>query len=270
MYEVTENSTQFGNDTPHGYSTPHRYPHPEGDESITSVFAGLVRELYPTGRAWVMPEKGVFENLHKALNVSFLRLIDDCRSTINSTFPDNENFTAEDAALWEYRLGLFINPSVDLELRKMAIQRKMAYPSNVKARQHPLFIQHQLQIAGFDVYIHENIFYEDAPVLSDEVSVLVYKTPSEISEISLESVQHGEPTQHGAQHGAVGFDVIANHISDETYGIGEGNLWASFFIGGQELGQMAEVPENRKREFKELVLKLKPAHTVAFSFINYV
>jgi len=33
---------------------------------------------------------------------------------------------------------------------------------------------------------------------------------------------------------------------------------------------MATIAANRQEEFRELVLKLKPAHLVAFTFINFV
>jgi len=220
----------------------------------------LSTQLYPTGRVWYGPENGVFENLHKAINLSFARLIADARLFLDSLFPDNENFTQEDATLWEYRLGLITNESLDLELRKSAIKRKLGYPNNVKARQNELFIEHQLQLAGFNVWVHPNI----PP----------YQTPGDINLLSINGVQHGEPTQHGAgtQHGSDGYDVIANSIREvESYAIGSlDNLWATFFIGGENLGDMATIPQQRLREFKELVIKLKPAHLVAFTFINYV
>lgn len=258
MYEVTKNSTQFGYNTPHGYKTPHKYPFTEG-ETRTELMLNLVRQLYPTGRAFIIPEGGVWENLHKAINTSFLRLITDALLTIDANIPDNENFSLEDAKVWEYRLGLFENPPIPLQERMKAIRRKMAYPSNIIARQHPLFIQHQLQLAGFNVYIHENKFYENGE--------LVHKQPDEIIDLGFEPTQHGGGTQHGVQHGSAGFELIANKIGAESYGVG--NLWATFFIGGEQLGEMATVPEVRKREFRELVLKLKPAQTAAWLFIEY-
>lgn len=220
MYQVTKNSTQFGYKTPHGFRTPHKYPFTEGDIR-TEVLFGLVRQLYPTGRAFNIPENSTFEKLHKGLNVGFLRLVTDALLTLDANIPDNDNFTAEDAKVWEYRLGLFEEPNIPLSERMKAIRRKMAYPSNVSARQHPLFIQHQLQQAGFNVYIHENKFYEDGE--------LVYKLPDDIIDLGFEPTQHGPPTQHGTvQHGAAGFEVIANKIGTESYGVGEGNEWATF------------------------------------------
>lgn len=256
-YEITNNSTIYGLGTPHGLGVPHRYPTVQG-ENLTDIMAGLARQLYPTGRAWWMQNNGVFDNLHKAINRSFIRVLNDSDLTIDSCFPDNDNFDSNDATLWEYRLGLTTNTSISLGLRKDAILRKMAYPKGIEARQNKLFIENQLRLAGFDVYVHENL----PP----------YQTPAEIVALSLELTQHGGGTQHGlgTQHGYVNFDVIANEaIVVESFSVGS-NLWSTFFICGENLGEMASVPSTRLVEFKELVLKLKPAHTVCFTFINFV
>lgn len=243
--------------TVHSLLTPHKLP----NESATQldILRDLSVQLYPTGRAWYRPENGAFQNFHDAVNISFVRLLEDMQSFIDSTFPDNPNFTVDDAALWEFRLGLITNTSISLEDRKQALIRKLGHPNNIKARQHPFFIQEQLQLAGFDVYVHEN--------------TIPYQTPEDINSVSPDENQHGGDSQHGDgfSHGGNNFDVIANSIEpSEQYSVGgNANLWATFFIGGQVLGDMATVPASRLREFKELVIKLKPAHTVAFTFINY-
>ena len=65
---------------------------------------------------------------------------------------------------------------------------------------------------------------------------------------------------------------IANDVNEENYSIGGNeNLYATFFIASPvSLLEKGTVSNNRKKEFKELVLKLKPAHLVAFTFINYI
>lgn len=257
-YIVTDKSTPHGSDTPHGYSTPHKYP--ETTATISKLLLALTKNLYPTGRAWYMPENGSFENLHKAIDLSYARLWQDAKDTINSSLPDNDGFDEDDADLWEYRLGLITNELVPIEDRRTAILRKFAYPANVQPRQHPLYIESQLQAAGFDVYIHEN--------------VKPYQTPSDIIAVNLTNVQHGIPTQHGdaTQHGSGSFNVIANNLDpNEIFNIGgDDKLWATFFIAGAALPDMAEVAIERQAEFRELVLKLKPAHTIAFTLINFL
>lgn len=243
--------------TEHGLQTPHKLP--SDVPTQTDILRDLSVQLYPTGRAWYMPENGVFQSLHDAINLSFTRFINANTQTIDSAFPDNDNFSVDDAELWEYRLGLITNISTPLDDRKQAIIRKLGHPNNIKARQHPNFIQSQLQLAGFDLYVHEN--------------TPPYQSPSDIIALNLNNTQHGGNSQHGnsEQHGSDNFQVIANSIEPlEDYAVGNGNLWASFYIGGATLGATANVPANRERELRELVIKLKPAHTVAYIFINFV
>lgn len=257
-YEVTNKSTAHGENTPHGFNTPHKFP--VATTPLTKILLLLTKNLYPTGRAWIMPEKSELKNLHDSFNTSYARLVLDANATIDSTIPDNDGFDIDDIGLWEFRLGLISNPLVPIDDRRQAVLRKLAYPANVKARQHPLYIESQLQTAGFDVFIHEN--------------TKPYQTPEDIISVSALNVQHGEPTQHGdaTQHGSGSFDVIANSLDpNEIFNIGgDDKLFATFFIGGLNLGDIAEVPIERQIEFRELVLKLKPAQTVAFTLINFV
>jgi len=262
-YEVTEKSTVHGTGTPHGFQTPHRFP-VDPNVDLSFIMSDLANRLYPTGRAFNMPKGGVMDSFHSAVNVSFIRVLNDSMSTINSVLPDNNDFNEDDCSLWEYRYGLVTNQTIDIVERRKAIFRKMSRGRNVKARQHKNYIEYQLREAGFDVYVHENGFIE--------MGVKVYKTPEEITLTSPLDIQHGGVLQHGlgAQHGSAGSAVIANSAEpNESYSVG-GNLWATFFIGGATLGDVADVPANREYEFRELVLKLKPAHLVAFTFLNFV
>lgn len=265
MYEVTNKSTVFGYDTPHGATTPHKMPTANNSVDFVDIMANLSRQLYPTGRAWWMPYNGVFDNLHKAINRSFIRVVEASNSLIDSTIPDNENFTIYDIELWEYRLGITSNDLISNDNRILAIKRKLSYRANSRYRQSKSFIEFQLRQAGFDVYVHENKYFDGGE--------WKYYTPNEISNISTTEIQHSDSLQHGGgtQHGFSSFDLIANEaVIKESFSIGSGNLWATFFIGGENLGDVATVPASRLLEFKELVLKLKPAHLVAFTFINYV
>ena len=252
--------TQHGINSDYGLKTPHKYPSSSvrtEDDIIVTELTNLVDELYPTGRAFYKPKGGTFDLLHDAINLSFLRFINEYTNLINASIPDNENFTKEDASFLEYKYGLTDRTGNDLDFRKSALRRKIGHPNNIKARQGRSFIEDQLRISGFNVRVFEN--------------TPPYKTPSEVGGTIVDTTQHGEDTQHGEGtfHGGVTFEVIANKIDpDESYGVGD-NLWASFFIGGNELGQTAVIPESRRDEFRELVLKLKPAHLAAYIFVNF-
>ena len=256
-------NTQHGENTKFGLNTPHKYPSKNEDKNN---FLDLAINLYPTGSVWNMSEESFLRKLHSGFNISFLRLKKQADSIINKTYPDNQEFEEEDCLYWENKLGLMTNGNLSLNLRKDIILRKMTFPRNFKARQGILYLQEQLDVYGFDCKIYENKFF-------DSNGNLYQKTAMEIFGNSPSVIQHDEDIQHGGgtQHGSGNFDVIANNHLDENFPIGgDENLWATFFIAAKNsMYEKGNVPLSRKREFRELILKLKPAHLVAFLFINY-
>jgi uncharacterized protein YmfQ (DUF2313 family) len=247
-------------------------------------FLKLSKQLFPTGLAFKMSEGSYLEKFNLALAHGKSRVYEDAISILNAILPDNANFTEEDATAWERRLGLITNPLVSLEDRKKAILRKMNHPGTIPARQHYLYLQQQLQLAGFDVYVHENIpavdpieaiidvgFGPHGEILhGDDVfhgdSFSVYADLYQYVEHGM--IEHGE-----ANHGEYFFkNKVVNHLSasdDLTFSVGD-NYKASFFIGGETKGTFANVDAERETEFRQLILKIKPVQTVAFLFINYI
>lgn len=225
----------------------------------------LSRQLLPTGRAFRMPFGGEFEKLMKGLARSEARAHDDALSILDSALPDNNNFSTADAAQWERRLGLITNSSVSLSDRKMAIKRKMAHPGSIRARQNYLYIEDQLQAAGFDVYVYENRFpYGDGSYYT--------LTPEQVLGTGGLDVQLGDSQLGDSQLGGNIENKIINYIDEDTdssFSVGS-NLRFTFFIGGPYLGDYASVPEIRKDEFRQLILRLKPVQCVGYLFINYV
>jgi hypothetical protein len=227
----------------------------------------LTRQFFPTGRAFNVKEGSFKFRLHRALDLSMAQAIDDAKSILDSVLPDNANFTVEDARQWEHRLGLITNELVSLDNRKAAIERKMNHPGTISARQHYLYLQGQLQAVGFDVYVHENRF----PLGGGAYET---KTPEEVTGGSApKQLQHGNPPQHGdGQHGDGSWNLVVNNLDedlDSTFNIGS-NLKSTFFIGGPYVGDYADVDANRKLEFRQMILKIKPVQTVGFLFINYI
>ena len=56
---------------------------------------------------------------------------------------------------------------------------------------------------------------------------------------------------------------------DATFNEG-GSLVATFYIGGEIFGTLADVPTERKNEFRQLILQLKEVNTIAYLLINYI
>jgi hypothetical protein len=66
--------------------------------------------------------------------------------------------------------------------------------------------------------------------------------------------------------------LVANKITqigDIGFDVGSKKR-RTFFIGGETVGSFANVDANREKEFRELILKIKPVQTIGFLFINYV
>jgi hypothetical protein len=231
---------------------------------LTNI-SSLARQLFPTGRAFKMAENSYLESLMYALSLSENRAYNDALSIQNSILPDNSEFTSDDATDWERRLGMIVNPLVDLELRKLAIRRKINHPGNIKARQHYLYIEGQLRAAGFDVYVYENRFPYGGSYYTRSLFDI-------IGGVGIDALQYGDSQYGDSQYGGTYSNIIANYIDeiiDSNFAISS-NLRCTFFIGANPLGQFANVPIERKQEFRQLILKLKPTQMVGYLLINYI
>lgn len=250
--------------------------------TVFNKIKSLIKQLLPTGRAFRMPIGGDGDKLIEATADGLARTYNDIQSTLDAILPDNSNFTEDDATDWEIRLGMIVNPDVDLEIRKSAIIRKMNHPGTIRARNSADYFQDQLHQAGFtDLFVHANndylSIYEILSIdgnfqlgdfqLGDQQLADVYSFFSDcFALIQLGDYQLGQ-WQLGSYKWC---DIIANHIDksiDEDFYIG--NDKRTFIIGGETFGSFGELETSRLNEFRQLVLRLKPVESVAINLINY-
>lgn len=203
----------------------------------------LTKQLFPTGRAWKIPYGSNIYKLLYALGKSEQRALQFAINTLDRILPDNDNFTADDAAEWERRLAINAGTGyIPLEIRKSTILRKYQFPGGFLNRQNYRYIEAQLQLAGYDVTVTENT----DPIPST--------SPIEHSL----STEHSLLTVHGS---AIVGDIIANSIK-----IGENinidTQLGVFYIDGS-------IPQNSIEGFRLLVLTLKPVNTVALLRLTY-
>jgi hypothetical protein len=246
---------------------------------VIGKIISLTDQLYPKGRAFRFINGGWLKTIHEALASSETGAWDDATSVINnSLLPDNDSFDLDDAEIWEKRLLIPVSTGATLEERKKAIGRKWRYPGEIKARAHRLFIQSQLQFAGFNVVLYENRVYDGSGGITT------------IDPNGFVGFQHGE-FEHGEfEHGQFGMELLANYIEvarDADFDISS-NYSATFFVASADFGTVdsngvttpnytatateivADIPATRKDEFRELLLRLKPAKTVGVTLINWV
>lgn len=152
--------------------------------------------------------------------------------------------------------------------RMAAIRTKMRYPGTDAPRQAAGYLQAQLQSAGFDVYVYENIFMPGG----------VTKTVAEVLGVPAGSASYGSfdygEVDYGATYLIYGVSIIANYIDEAkdiatTSIIGDGYR-GTFFISGNPITTFADVPLVRKAEFRQMILRLKPAHEKGFLIVNYI
>lgn len=232
--------------------------------TIFQQIQALTRQLLPTGRAWRTTLNGWHYTLIQALAISETKAFTDATGIYDSLLPDNANFTVDDASAWEGRLGM-IQSTAPLAIRMQAILQKMNYPGQILGRQHYLCLQSMLQLAGFNVWVYENIFQ---PGNTTQNPVTVFGGGGEVfTQYNNTGLQYGQK-QYGGQWG----DVIANSIDpgvDATFNIGS-NLRATFFICGPTLGAPAYIPAIQRSQFRQLVLQLKRVTRVAYVNAVYV
>ncbi len=222
----------------------------------------LTQQLLPTGRAFRISNWNAL--LNDSIAISEARLYADSISLLDSLMPDTDRFLEADCTMWERILGLPTNGGNTLAVRRAAIYRKMSNPGINPAKGHYLVIQEQLQLAGFDIWVYENMF----PVYPTGWTT---QNPAVINPNILSQSQHGGISQHGAVQSSYINQVVANSIynlTDIYFDIGT-DLNNTFFIGGPTLGSYATVPQDREIEFRQLILQLKQTHKIAYLYINY-
>ncbi len=222
----------------------------------------LTQQLVPTGRAFRISNWNAL--LNDAIAKSEAQFYADSISILDSLMPDTTRFLEADCLMWERVLGLASGGNNTLEERKAAIYRKMSNPGINPAKAHYLVIQEQLQLAGFDVWVYENMF----PVYPTGWTT---QNPALINPNILTQSQHGLPNQHGDLQSAYINQVVANSIYNlvDIYFNPGLDLNNTFFIGGPNLGDYATVPADREIEFRQLILQLKQTHKIAFLFCTF-
>jgi hypothetical protein len=196
------------------------------------------------------------EKLLKGLARQEAIAYDNSASILKSILPDNNDFTEDDATDWERRLGMVNGSASSLAVRKAAILRKMQAPGQNPAKSHYLWIQKQLQDAGFDVFVHENIPTQDPNSLYAGIQ----------TELQYNGFQYG-----GRRYGSYVNHVVANRIDNESdtyFNFGD-TYRAACYIGGEVLGTLASVPAEREAEFRQLIRRMMPKQNVAILFITY-
>jgi hypothetical protein len=252
--------------------------------SISEDLKKVTQQLYPTGRAFGINKDGDRDKLEDALIIQEVEFYNESMDILNELLPDNDDFTAQFATNWEQRLELITDPLIPLADRKAAILRKMNHPGDIPARQSWDYMQEQLQLANFDVYVHDNT----TGMTVAQVLNLGLTTTGNFGGYNFGAFNFGSVYSYysslflnqnwGANNfgsfnfgGQTNYSMkVVNNIDwtkDQNFII---NDWTKvFYVGAVDLGDFADVLTTRREEFRQLILKIKPVNTVAVLLINY-
>lgn len=210
--------------------------------------------LYPNGAAFKTLEGGFRSKVHESVDYALNEFFEIKDSFFNGLYPDNDLITVEEVDFLSYIYGLEYPDGTTFLEKKDLLLNRMNRSGAANYKQSAIYIEKVLNDFGFDVMVTENVNQE---------------IPAELKTNNV--TQHSFSTPHGfgIQHGLSNFNLISNsQYPKEIYNQGSGNNWAVFFITGKAgLNEAVPVSNSKIIQFRELVLRLKPAHTVAL--INY-
>lgn len=204
---------------------------------------------------------GILYRLHRAIGTIQKQAYNDALQIGNDMLPDNPLFTVQDAHDWYRRLGIYDSGSVPFADMKAAITQKMSWPVTPLNKQNAAFIQEQLQLAGFNVYVYENKF--PGPLTPGEVMNNTHGR-------SISGYFQSGQNQYGQLDSSGVVSKIFNYLEPEKDIDEPLTLRSLFYISGSPITSVATVPASRQTEFRQLVLQLKSAQMMAVCFINFV
>lgn len=217
----------------------------------------IANTLYPTGSAFSVKKGSSRESLHNSIDYTLNGYFNVKDSFLNGLYPDNENITEQEVEFLSYIYGLDYPSGLDFQQKKELLLEKINNSKATNHKQSAIYIEKILNDYGFDVMVTENLNWD---------------IPSDL--MTVKQVQHGFNIQHGfgIQMGMESLPVIANSQNpNEPYFYHSNNSWATFFITGKN-GLDEDIPVSNEDivYFRQLVLRLKPAHVVAILKTSYI
>lgn len=227
--------------------------------------------LLPTGRAfWTFPRE-IRNVFLRVMAKEDKRLVDDANTVKAGITPNHSGFNSTHAEAWERALALPINPNLSLSQRRNIIARKLNHPGDILGRSSSPYLNWTVKEAGFDVNLYRNRFDGEA------------KFPDEMV-----GNQYWDDTEYGdTEYGGYGVEVIANHLEPERdiadhfpnglsdmYALGRKGMRQFIYIGDDiqfdnSGNPYASVPLERRTEFRDLILTVKPSRSIALCFVAY-
>lgn len=226
----------------------------------------LFQHLLPNARAWRLTIDKNLRRFFAGLSV----LPADIQQFVDAVWQDVFPATTRQLSLWEDQFGLPAAVLTDAERRARITAAWLA-----TGGQSPRYIQDVLQAAGFAVYVHE--WWEpgtNPPVARNPNDVITQgaaNTPFLMSDGGGDAQDGDAVAQDGATLSLTGY-LLVNKIPGVSYAVPTNpqHYPYIFYVGGETFPDVANVPESRRDEFENLLLKISPTEQWIGVLVGYV
>jgi hypothetical protein len=261
-----------------------------------SVF-DVIRHLLPRARAWTVTVDKQLRQFIQGLAAGlesdgvFVGPKDFVDNVYLDLFPDTTRYLSD----WESQFGITYTENLTEAQRRS----RLAGVWSETGGQSPSYIQNALQARGFDVYVHDwwqMLDMSDVGVMGDgsemgdgtmmgvEISTLEPRDPNDVltdnTKLLTNRLQIILPNQVmvgrvGNRVGVSGIEVgaINGSLAVEQYVDipTDSDYWYyMMYIGGENYGDVAQIPAERQKEFEEAVLKLRPTQLWVGLIVEYI
>lgn len=225
-------------------------------------------------------------DLRNKFIADYYRKID---SILDQMYPDNSFFTTDDLENSERIYGIVPDPASTVEQRMTVLYAHIAKTGTVLYQWTAKHLQDILQLSGFNVWVHEN--RKQVAGIQDQVGLMnvgyanvgggkssefPFVAPWPVdgwTEICANNIRPEDDANlfeldRGTSIGFVqcGTTQCCSDAEIDKYG----DYPYFIFIGGEIYGERAYVPAERMKTLRDLILKNKEAHIVAFLYIDNV
>jgi uncharacterized protein YmfQ (DUF2313 family) len=247
-----------------GGETAPIFDDPWVNEKEPPSFLNVIRHLLPNAKAWwLTPEK----NLKKFFR-GLSDMPQDIRDFYDLIFNDLDPQKTRQLDEWEEQFGL---PPSFLDEQERRDRLEATWKN--QGGQSPYYIQTTLQNAGFNVFVHE--WWEegtDPPVARDPTTLL---SGSEITYLMMDGAliaQDGNTdAMDGKAIGLRGYPLVNKPEPSGGYTVpSDPNTFPYYwYVGSETFPEVANVPQSRRDEFEQLLLKIGPTHLWIGVLVEY-
>lgn len=258
-------------------------------------FLNIIKHLLPRSKAWNLIINKRLRQFFEGIAAS----LDDFKIYFDLVWLDIFPQTTRNLEKWERQWGLRFSTNLTEQQRRDRLDATW----QAVGGQNPRYIQDTLQANGFNVFVHEwwipfttatfaplcgqahvlagsgalatgsfALFVN--PVARNPFSVIENADPLRIPSVDCgeDFAECGEDVAECGNIFVKDGYLLVNKISGVTNLVPDNqNQWRFIlYIGGENFGDLADIPQNRREEFETLCIKICPMHLWLGMMIRYI